>query len=306
MSALKLQNVTKKIGTKTIIHQLDLTVNAGEVYGFLGPNGSGKTTTIRMMVGLIKPTNGTISIGGYDIRSERAKALAQIGTIVENPELYSYLTGRKNLIHFARLAGISNMKARIEEVIEMVDIKEYVDDKVKTYSLGMRQRLGLAQALLGNPKLLILDEPTNGLDPEGIHDFRKLIRHLASTDIAVFISSHLLSEIELMCDRVAIIKSGKVITEQSVTSLIEQKTSGYQIQLKDTTLASSILKDQKIPYIQIDQQTLQVQLDEPRVQELIGFLVSQNIMIHSVQPIQETLEDQFLILTSDKGGVIRA
>ncbi len=170
---LSVRDVKKVIGKKTLVENISFDVKQGEVFGFLGPNGAGKTTTIRMLVGLIKATEGTISIGGYSIKENFREAMRQIGSIVENPELYTYLTGWENLKQFARMLGdISD--ERIIEIAEMVHLDERIHDKVKTYSLGMKQRLGIAQALLGNPKLLILDEPTNGLDPAGIRELRNL------------------------------------------------------------------------------------------------------------------------------------
>lgn len=207
---LSVQGVKKKIGSKWIIHDVTFDVRAGEIFGFLGPNGAGKTTTIRMLVDLIKPTSGTISVCGYPVNRDPERALQYVGSIVENPEMYSYLTGWENLEHFARMQpGIG--AERIQEVVELVQLDRRIHDKVSTYSLGMRQRLGIAQALLGKPRLLILDEPTNGLDPKGIKEMRIFIRQLAEQGMAVFVSSHLLSEIQLLCDRVAIISRGECL-----------------------------------------------------------------------------------------------
>lgn len=187
------------------------------MYGFLGPNGSGKTTTIRMMTGLISMTEGDITICGHSIRMEREKALEQIGAIVENPELYDYMTGMQNLKHFANMAITPISKERIAEIVKLVELEHAIHKKVKTYSLGMKQRLGIAQALLHQPKILILDEPTNGLDPAGIRQIRDYLQRLAKEEnIAVIVSSHLLSEIELMCDRVVIIKQGEFVQEYNL------------------------------------------------------------------------------------------
>jgi len=212
---VRLHDLTKRIGSKTIIDRISLEVYPGEVFGFLGPNGSGKTTTIRMIVGLMSLTGGDIHIGGNSVRSEFSKAVSQIGAIVENPEMYKFLTGYQNLLHFARMSGVS--KERIDEVTELVGLKDRIHDKVKSYSLGMRQRLGVAQAVMHRPKLLVLDEPTNGLDPAGIRELRDYLRRLAREEgTAVFVSSHLLSEMELMCDRVAILQKGKIIDIRSL------------------------------------------------------------------------------------------
>ncbi|ALS24308.1 MULTISPECIES: ABC transporter ATP-binding protein [Paenibacillus] len=220
---LSVQGLRKVIGKREIIQGLDLELKRGEVFGFLGPNGAGKTTTIRMLVGLIKPTAGFIRICGYDIDKQFPEAMKNLGCIVENPELYSYLSGWSNLQYFARMMdGID--ETRISEVVQLVGLGARIHDKVKTYSLGMRQRLGIAQALLGRPKVLILDEPTNGLDPSGIREMREFIRYLAEKEgLSVLVSSHLLSEIQMMCDRVAIISKGRVVQVGTVHSLLARQ-----------------------------------------------------------------------------------
>lgn len=220
---LSVQGLKKVIGKREIISGIDFELQRGEVFGFLGPNGAGKTTTIRMLVGLIKPTAGKISICGYDIHKQFPEAMENMGCIVENPESYKYLSGWSNLHYFARMMdGID--EARITEVVRLVGLSARIHDKVKTYSLGMRQRLGIAQALLGKPKVLILDEPTNGLDPSGIREMREFIRYLAEKEgLSVLVSSHLLSEIQLMCDRVAIISKGQVVRVGTVQSLLAQQ-----------------------------------------------------------------------------------
>ncbi|MBM7693424.1 ABC-2 type transport system ATP-binding protein [Peribacillus deserti] len=223
MITLSVKNLKKKIGKKEIIKGIDIELYEGEVFGFLGPNGAGKTTTIRMLTGLIRPTSGSISICGYDLQKDFTNAMMHLGCIVENPELYPFLSGYDNLVHFARMIPGFQSK-RLAEVIELVGLSERIHDKVKTYSLGMRQRLGIAQALLGNPKVLILDEPTNGLDPAGIREMRQFIRDLAKNEgLSVLVSSHLLSEIQLLCDRVAIISKGAVIQTDTVHALLSSQ-----------------------------------------------------------------------------------
>lgn len=222
-TTLSVQNLTKNIGKRQIIKGISFELQAGEVFGFLGPNGAGKTTTIRMLVGLIKPTSGSMVVCGYNVRTHFTKAMEKIGCIVENPELYPYLTGKENLLHFARM--LPNIpETRITEVVAMVGLEARIDEKVKTYSLGMRQRLGIAQAMLNHPKVLILDEPTNGLDPAGIREMRQFIRELAEQEgLSVLVSSHLLGEIQLLCDRVAIIKNGEIIQVDSVKNLLSSQ-----------------------------------------------------------------------------------
>lgn len=217
---LSVQGLRKVIGKREIIQDLNFELKRGEVFGFLGPNGAGKTTTIRMLVGLIKPTAGSIHICGFDLNKQFPEAMDKMGCIVENPELYTYLSGWRNLQYFARMMdGVD--ESRMTEVVRLVGLDARIHDKVKTYSLGMRQRLGIAQALLGRPKLLILDEPTNGLDPSGIREMREFIRYLAEHEgLSVLVSSHLLSEIQLMCDRVAIISKGRVVRVDTVNNLL--------------------------------------------------------------------------------------
>src|SRR5436853_2457756 len=193
---LSARNLTKVIGKRTIVDSVSFELRPGEVFGFLGPNGAGKTTTIRMLVGLIRPTAGSVTIDGYDVRRDFEAAMRCVGCIVENPDLYRFMTGRENLEHFARMLGVPG--AEIERVAELVALEHRLDQRVGTYSLGMRQRLGVAQALLGRPRLLILDEPANGLDPAGIREIRELLRGLAREQpMSVFISTHLLADVEL-------------------------------------------------------------------------------------------------------------
>ena len=306
---LSVTRLHKKIRGKTIIHDVSFEVNEGEIFGFLGPNGSGKTTTIRMLVDLIKPTSGDVYICGNHVQKEPERALRHVGCIVENPEVYPYLTGYENLEYFARMLDGTD-EARIREVVSIVRLEERIHEKVKTYSLGMRQRLGIAQALLGRPKLLILDEPTNGLDPKGIKELREFVRMLAEQRMSVFISSHLLSEIQLLCDRVAIINGGRVLAEGCVSDLIKQ-ASGYVVwQLDNPELGKQILaRNHDIQMIGSDAH----QLDEGLIANMedaiittmsadqipgsVEKLVEQQIGVMSVHQIAPTLEELFLTLT---------
>ena len=208
----------------TIIHGISMEIFPGEVFGFLGPNGAGKTTTIRMMVGLMGITEGEVLINGYSIEKNFEKAISHVGGIIENPEMYKFLTGYDNLLQYARMLPTRVEKTRIEEMVRLVGLEKRIHDKVGSYSLGMRQRLGLAQALLHSPALLILDEPTNGLDPAGIREIRTYIRKIAREEgIAVFVSSHMLSEMQLMCDRIGIIQDGKLISIESMDDFVGDK-----------------------------------------------------------------------------------
>src|SRR5690606_40126031 len=211
---LQLDKVTKKIGKQTIVDQLSFEVKKGEIVGLLGPNGAGKTTTIRMIVGLIGMTSGEVLINGQSIRSSFSKAIARVGAIVENPEFYSYMTGWDNLKQYQRMIPSITVE-RMKQVVDVVGLTDAMNKKVKSYSLGMRQRLGVAQALLHSPSILILDEPTNGLDPAGIREVRDYVRKLAREEgLSVIVSSHLLSEMEMMCDRIAIIQNGELVRSE--------------------------------------------------------------------------------------------
>lgn len=272
---------------------------AGEVLGFLGPNGAGKTTTIRMITGLMKVSSGEIIINGTNLKQDFEKAISQIGAIVENPELYKFLTGYENLMQAARLyKGVT--KEKINQVVEMVGLKDHIHNKVKTYSLGMRQRLGIALCLLHDPKVLILDEPTNGLDPAGIKEIRHYLRKLAhENNLAILVSSHLLSEMEMMCDRIAIIQNGKLVNIQRVKEEEEVKTRPYFIQVDKITSALNILQDagyEANPH----EHGIEVYLEKKQVPEIIQQFVQQNILIYEVKVISKSLEDRFLEITNDK------
>ncbi|PYI54832.1 ABC transporter ATP-binding protein [Paenibacillus flagellatus] len=308
---LSVHQLKKRIKDRLIIKGISFQVKRGEIFGFLGPNGSGKTTTIRMLVGLIKPTEGTIELGGYDIRKQPTEALRQVGCIVENPELYPYMTGLENLEHFARmLPGVG--AERIREVTDIVGLGQRIGDKVKTYSLGMRQRLGIAQALLGSPSLLILDEPTNGLDPQGIKEMRDFIKRLASEGLSLFVSSHLLSEIQQMCDRVAIISHGSVIAVGEVDELLRQAGSTVVWHAEPVERAKALLAETEGVQLletaalglagdetnaSAPGRAVTVQMDEARIPELNERMVAERIRVYAIQITNPTLEELFLRVT---------
>jgi ABC-2 type transport system ATP-binding protein len=293
---LKLENVKKTIKGREIIKGLDLELFPSEVFGFLGPNGAGKTTTIRMIVGLIKPTSGSIQIVGNSVTKNFSRAMSNVGCIIESPELYNFMSGIDNLEYFAAMKG-NISKDRCLEVSELVGLKNRIQDKVKTYSLGMRQRLGLAQAILAKPRLLILDEPTNGLDPGGINEFRNLIKRLAHEDnISVFISSHLLSEIQLMCDRFAIIKQGMIIRTGKVSDI--QSENNIIWKLSDTEKASEIMKNKySLAYTISDAETISGNIASTHLEDINQTFIEAGIRIKFVYTEQKTLEDLFLDLT---------
>lgn len=257
---LKCENLCKSFGKRQILNNVSLEVNQGDILGFIGPNGAGKTTTIKLILGLQSIDSGAVKINGYDIQKEFEKAIEKVGTIVENPDLYMYLSGYDNL------KLISNMyknidKKRIDEVVKLVKLEQRINDKVSKYSLGMRQRLGIAQALLHKPNLLILDEPTNGLDPEGIKELRELIKDLAEKEnMAIVISSHNLSELESFCNKVTIIKNGKIV-ETSTINEVKKVEHSYIIELDNIEDIQKII-EKKIEKISETKFKIDVDKDE--------------------------------------------
>lgn len=295
---VELRNLSKVIGKKKIIDNLNLSLYPGQITGFLGPNGAGKTTTIRMMVGLMKPTSGDVLIDGVAIGDDFEDALSKVGVIVENPEMYKYMTGYKNLVHFARMHPNITTE-RIDEVIAQVGMQNRIHEKVGSYSLGMRQRLGLAQALLHSPKFLILDEPTNGLDPAGIREFRVYLRSIAEKEgVSIFVSSHMLSEIELMCDRIAVIQNGKLLNIEETDSV---QQSHYYIEASPLESVEQVLTAEGKTFEAFNDGLL-IQVEKAEVPIFVGKLVEAGIQLYTVQPYAKTLEDQFLELTG--GGQI--
>ncbi len=303
-SALQIQNVTKTFGKKTAVDNVSFDLFPGEVFGFLGPNGAGKTTIIKMVMGFFRPDEGTIIINGYNRRTHYEAAMSSIGGIVENPEMYNTLSARMNLKMYARLhKGVT--KERIDEVIELVGLTERANDPIKKYSLGMKQRIGLAQAMLHHPKVLILDEPTNGLDPAGIHQLRDILKHLAHEEgVAVMVSSHLLSEMQLMCDRIGIISHGKLLQICSIDDLMNQaqNSSVYRIKTSDPAKAKEILaKVYPNRISNIGSDTLDIEIEEEQINECVRTLVSSGSDILGVQKLESSLEDAFLEITG--GGI---
>jgi len=291
--ALSARNLTKVIGDRTIVDDVSFDVNAGEVFGFLGPNGAGKTTTIRMLVGLIRPTAGTVEVCGFDIRRKFEDAMRCIGCIVETPDLYRFMTGRENLEHFARMLNVRN--GDIERVSSLVGMAHRLDQRVGTYSLGMRQRLGIAQAMLGKPRVLILDEPANGLDPAGIREIRELLRRLSEEGMAVFVSSHLLAEIELMCDRVGIIHKGRLLQIGNVQELISsQRTMEFRV--GDVTRAAAIVRQRGL-VATIATDRIFVPIDEAAAPPIIAALAQNGVEVFHARERTQTLEELFIEAT---------
>ncbi len=293
---LKVKNLTKRFNNRVAVNNLTLDVFEGEIFGFLGPNGAGKTTAIRMITGLAKMDSGDVYICGKSIKTDFEKAIINVGGIIENPEMYKNFSGLDNLKYYASLYN-DIPKERIMHIVELVDLKDRIKDKVKTYSLGMKQRLGIAQALLHYPKLLILDEPTNGLDPKGIIDLRRFLKKISQKDkMAILISSHNLNEMELLCDRIGIINHGTLESIKVLDDLKKYNDNG-QIILKvnfPNYAGKIIAKKYNTDKISIYKNTLTVALDKSVIPELTVLLISNGIAIYSISNQTKTLEDVFL------------
>ena len=303
MNVLEVKGLKKRLGKREIIKGINFSVKDGEIFGFLGPNGSGKTTTIRMLVGLIAPNEGEIKICGKDVQKEKEEALKNVGAVVENPELYKYLSGRENLMQIARIRKVS--KEEVEELIELVGLKDRIDDKVKKYSLGMKQRLGLAAALIGEPKLLILDEPTNGLDPSGIIDFREVVKKAAKEKgMAVFISSHILSEVQNLCDRVAftnggVIKSVEDIHDNTMDTELDSLTL---IVSSNEEEAVKILKNiDLVKSASVIDEEIHLIIKSGKTSELLKILLEKNIRVEEIFKNRKGLEQRYMELV--EGGI---
>ena len=294
MNALEVKDIYKKIGKREIIKGISFSVKEGEIFGFLGPNGAGKTTTIRMMVGLITPTSGSIKIMGHDIQKDKVQALRNIGCIVENPDMYTDLTGMQNLRYYADFYD-NISKERINEVVEIIGLKDRINDKVKKYSLGMKQRLGLGQAILCNPKLLILDEPTNGLDPVGMHEFREIVKNIAKENkSAVFISSHILSEIEQVCDSYAVINEGVIQTQEKI-SMGSGDTERLKIKTKEFDKLINLFSALDfISNIDVDNEHVFMDIKVGNFSKVIKEIGKNDIDIEDIYKVQDSLEDRFM------------
>jgi len=307
---LKLEKVTKQIGKQTIVNQLSFSIKKGEIVGLLGPNGAGKTTTIRMIVGLIGMTEGDVIIQGSSIKNQFTKAIRHVGAIVENPEFYPYMSGLDNLKQYQRMTdGITD--ERLNRVVELVGLKDAMNKRVKAYSLGMRQRLGIAQALLHEPSILILDEPTNGLDPAGIREMRDYLKQIAREEgIAILVSSHLLSEMELTCSRVVVIQQGKFVTERVIGEMnASAKTSNERtrimLRVNDAAAAAGHIRELKgisIESINRPDNELILMMQDKDIPDLITLLSANSLAVYRIADAKQSLEDEFLKWTG--GGNI--
>ncbi len=300
---LEVKNLNKNIGKKRILKDISFYINEGDILGFIGPNGAGKTTAIKLILGLQSITSGEIYINGHNVEKNYKKAIAKVGAIVENPDSYMYLTGYDNLKMNARLyKGVT--KKRIEEVIHLVGLENRINDKVSKYSLGMRQRLGIAIALLHKPNLLVLDEPNNGLDPEGIRELRNLLRKLAREDnIAIMIASHNLSEIESLCTTISIINKGEILETDAIEHIRTQANEKYLFKLSEIEdfvklrrLFEYVLQRQ-VKLEEKDKQSFYVQINEEDVPALTYALTKEKYLIYEISKEKSTLEDAFISRT---------
>ena len=307
--AVSIKNLNKTIGKRHILHDITFDAYCGEVFGFLGPNGAGKTTTIKMIVGLLSIDDGEISICGNDVAKSFEKAMDNVGGIVENPEMYKQLTGLQNLRQYARMrTGVT--EERIKEVVELVGLSNRINEKITKYSLGMRQRLGVAQAILHHPKVLILDEPTNGLDPAGIKELRDILKKLAHEEgVCVIVSSHLMSEMELMCDRVGVIANGSMLGVYSIEELLHASSgtsTEYLLETSDIAKTAELLSDYKTSVTVGEGVT--VILDNTTAREEIAkinaLIITSGLSLYACQRKEEmkSLEDVFIEMTHQEEG----
>jgi ABC-2 type transport system ATP-binding protein len=287
--------LTKRYGDRLAVDEVSLTVRRGEVYGFLGPNGAGKTTTLRMLLGLVRPTSGSAEVLGHP--PGHPKAVAGLGALVESPGFYPYLSGRGNLHVLARYRGLG--EGEVEAALDRVDLSERGDDSFKSYSLGMKQRLGVAAALLGDPELLVLDEPTNGLDPAGMADMRRLVVELAARGQTVLLSSHMLSEVQEICDRVGVISAGRLRAESTVTELRGAASVLVRATPADVALATAMAVAGDDAVQLLDDGALRLAVDPARSPELARALVGAGVAVHEIRPAERSLEEVFFEMTSD-------
>lgn len=291
MEILKCDNLRKQVKQKVIVENISFSMDKGDVVGLIGPNGAGKTTIIKLILGLIKITEGKVSINGYDIEKDFIKAIEKVGAIVETPDLYMYLSGYDNLkITANNYKNIS--KERINEVVKLVGLENRIKDKVSTYSLGMRQRLGIAEAIINSPELLILDEPTNGLDVDGIIEMRNLITKLSGQGIAILISSHNLTEIDNLCNRIIAIKNGKIITDDKIESFKAFSSEDtYILELNRVDNLEQVIQDHK--FEEIEENKIRVYTTKEEISKVMQKLIENNYQVYSVQEEKLTTEQAF-------------
>ena len=308
-TALEIKNIEKRFGSRTVLNKVSFETKTGEVFGLLGPNGAGKTTLIKMITGLLNIDDGEILINGKSLEHDFEAAMENIG---ENPEFYKYMTGKQNILQYARLHKSVTME-RVNEVIELVGLSNRINEKVGKYSLGMRQRLGLAITLLHNPKVLILDEPTNGLDPAGIKQLRDILTNMAhKEDVCVLVSSHLMSEMELMCDRVAILSNGNILSVDTMENMLHDvsgKDVTYNFEVSDSNSAITAITEYNPDIINsiTSDTTFELKINRNSAKDIVStitdLLVENKISIYAIIPIEnQKLEDAFMEITNVKGG----
>ncbi len=301
---LSVNDLTKVYGSKKVVKSINLSLFPGQIYGFVGPNGAGKSTTLKMITGLVPPTEGSVRICGFSIENNFKHAIANVGAIIEMPQLYPYLSGLKNLQLMAKFYG-KNATRRINEIVKLVGMENRIKDKFGTYSLGMKQRLGIAQALLNKPKLLILDEPTNGLDPNGIIEIRNILRSLAEKEkMTIIISSHNLAELELICDSIGIIHDGKIIEQKSMKEIKQLVDQNQRVQFlcNYPHYSALLLKEEfKLTNIKIVGNSIILPLKDRGLATVISFLMSKKIKVYGINKMEKSLEELYLeILNSNR------
>jgi len=294
---LEVLGLKKRIGLKTIVEDISFDMHEGEIIGLLGPNGSGKTTIMRMLVGLTKTTKGEVYCFEKPLGLGKVKMLKEVGAMIETPEFYNYMSGWSNLKQMARVCGKKVSRARMKELVEFVGLSKVIRKKVKTYSLGMRQRLGLAQALLNDPKILILDEPVNGLDPQGVQDFRNKLKEIAATGVSILISSHLLDEIEKVSDRVIVIEKGRIIADDKLDNLVADETIKTLISTYDVEKAEILIRELGIRYELTKDGFIFENISREDKARVITYLVTNNVELDSIRELTTSLEDRFLQIT---------
>ena len=294
---LEVLGLKKRIGLKTIVEDISFDMHEGEIIGLLGPNGSGKTTIMRMLVGLTKTTKGEVYCFEKPLGLGKVKMLKEVGAMIETPEFYNYMSGWSNLKQMARVCGKKVSRARMKELVEFVGLSKVIRKKVKTYSLGMRQRLGLAQALLNDPKILILDEPVNGLDPQGVQDFRNKLKEIAATGVSILISSHLLDEIEKVSDRVIVIEKGRIIADDKLDNLVADETIKTLISTYDVEKAEILVRELGIRYVLTEEGFIFENISREDKARVITYLVTNNVELDSIRELTTSLEDRFLQIT---------
>ena len=294
---IEVLGLKKRIGLKTIVEDITFDMREREIIGLLGPNGSGKTTIMRMMVGLTKMSKGDVYCFEKPLGLGKTSMLREVGSMIETPEFYNYMSGWANLKQIARVCGKKVTRARMKELVEFVGLKKVIRKKVKTYSLGMRQRLGLAQALLNDPKVLILDEPVNGLDPQGVQDFRNKLKEIAATGVSILISSHLLDEIEKVCDRVIVIEKGKIIADDKLENLVADEIIKTLVKTHDVEKTERLIRELGVKYELTKDGFVFENLNREEKSRIISYLVTNNVELDTIRELHTSLEDRFLQIT---------